>query len=687
MDFPVCRLFLNEQEHNTFVYTAEDEPYLTVTFDTAGEVDYKRHSDGDILPDPFIQQILFVPAEDTGFSVLFSPRDGAVMRPGRAKDGQAVLSQQGKPLIYGVNGVYDFDSDTLISWYGFDWRYEGDAVTHRDGRDHIRIRGTVKAGNPVIINVRLQYYRRHLGFEFHNPRKFRYNRTGICGWASWEAYHSGINQDLIRESVAFLSKTLKPYGLQYIQIDDGYQSKTMPPEGVDSIKTGWLRPNEKFPSGHKGIVAAIREGGFKPALWTNAAINNETYAAKSGKCIVGNDGLPLKGPWIGYVFDCTEESVEEIAALYRELADTGYRYFKIDAVRHLLYDGLMAAVRQGLITNEEAIRRFRGYLGALRRGIGEENYLLSCWGTLSPNAGIVDAMRFSGDASASPESFLMQVNESARWHVTHGVLYRNDPDYLCLTMDDAPARALAGMASLNGYLYMISDDVHRYDERKLEIARKTMPATGAVTAETGPLDFDAPMIYYKNMVNHQKAAAGRTQAQFSCAAYSLWATHFSHAGRTWAVVQFIRTAGAAPENTISVSLADLGLDPAASYEAFDFWEQQALGRVTGNLRVETPAAFGSRVVALTPVRNGIELIGASRHISMDVVSVRDGTRKQGALVLSLEGIPGETFDYWFAAPEDVRCSCRGARAGQFRNGSYLKCAVSFTEQYAELSLT
>jgi alpha-galactosidase len=683
MDFPLCRLLLTSQDNNTFVYTAEDEPYLTLTFDTAGAVDYKRHSDGDILPDPFIQQMVFVAEEDCGLSALFSPRDGAVMRPRRAREAEAILSQQGKPLIYGVNGVYDFDSDTLISWHGFTWTYEGAGVEQGEGRDHIRIRGRVKAGEAAIINVYLQYYRRHLGFTFHNPRQFRYKRSGICGWATWEAFHRDITPDLIEKSAAFLSTTLKPYGLEYIQVDDGYQSQLMPAEGVDSIKTGWLRLNEKFPGGHESIVAAICSKGFKAALWTNAAINNETYATKSGRCITGRDGKPITGPWIGYVFDCSDESVEEIRDLYRELAAKGYSYFKVDALRHLLFDGLMTAARQGLVSNEEVLSRFRAYMKAVRQGIGEQSYLLSCWGVLSLNAGIVDAMRFGSDASAANDSLFMQIDESARWHGTHGVLYRNDSDYICLRMETPQARASAGLASLNGYLYMISDDTRLYTDDKLDIARKTMPPTEAVSAETGPLNCDTPMNYYTNMGGYHEAIP-------ALAPGCLWVSHFLLGDRSWAVLQILRPSTAAAEYTIP--LENLGLDPALRYEAFDFWDQKPLGTVEKCLCPPAPAAFGSRVIALSPVKRSIELIGSSRHISMDSVSVRDLKWEAGSLRLSLEGIPGECFDYWFLVQDEkTEPHCQGGTVALLRHsrgpGCYLKCSVFFTEQRAELDLS
>jgi alpha-galactosidase len=680
MNFPVCHFELAEQkDKNVFVYLAEGEPYLKLRFDTFGKLEHKPVSDGDILPDPFLEQMVFVPEQESALTMECTLWDAAVMRKGRAGPGQAILSQQGKPLIYGVNGLYDFATDTLITWHGFEWRFEGSRVIQKDGRDYVKITGPIPPGTPVVINSYFQYYRKHLGFEYHEPRKRRYNAKSICGWASWEAHHAGITPELIEGSADFLAQKLKAWGLEYIQIDDGYQSTVMPPEGVHTIREGWLTLNEKFPGGHVSIVKAILEKGFQAGIWTNAVINNETYAVESGRCITGKDGNPLKVRWLGYVFDCTDESVREICDLFRELAAGGYTYFKVDAIRHLIYDGLFSAVREGLLSNEEASRRFRNYMGAIRRGIGDENYLLSCWGVLSPNAGIADAMRFATDAAASDESLLMQIDESARWHFTHGVLYRNDPDYICLNRDTLKARLLSSLVSLNGYLYMISDDVRFYTEEKLEIARKTMPPTGAITAETGPLNCDTPMNYYAGMI--------RSHDNLPVLAHgNVWVTHFILGDRNWAVVQILRPSAAKNGDRVQIPVTDLALDPAYTYEAFDFWEQRSLGKVKGILNAVVPDPFSGRVIALTPLCHDIELIGTSRHVSMDVVSVKNIERDDDNLILTLEGVPGESFDYWFTGPANIEAACGGAELKQCRLGDYLKCSVAFTEKQAELSV-
>lgn len=658
MQMPICHFTLEDKDNSRdLCYFYGDEPYLRLRFDTAGKVFYKRGSDADIQSDPPIHQLVFETEENAAVRVDFMLRDGMVLRPRRAQEGEAILSQYGKPLIYGVNGLYDLETDIFLFWSCCNWSYEGAAVTRIDGRDWVTVQAALTPEQALTITVLQQYYRRHMGYSGHNPQARRYDTKTISGWATWEAFHSDVSLESLQESVRFLKDNLRDYGLEYIQLDDGYQSTLMPPDGVSSIREGWLATNDKFPGGHSAIVETVRSAGFEAAIWLNATINNREYARQSGHCLRKRDGTLFEEPWIHFVYSCTGDAVKDIEKLYRTLAQTGYSYFKVDAIRHLFFDGLQSAVREGLFSNDESIARFQAYMQAIRNGIGDESYLLSCWGVLTANVGICDSLRFATDASASHDSFFMQVDESARWHHTHGILYRNDPDYICLRMEEAPARAAASLVTLNGYLYMISDEVSLYDDVRLDIARKTLPATDAVTAETGAPCLLPPMNYTGTM-----AAAHEGIAPLAFG--SLWVTHYVHGDRRWATVNLLRpslkpwTGGPA-----EISVAALGLDPSQSCMAFDFWAQKPLGIVKDILTLEIPAPLDCRVIALTPISEHVELIGSSRHISMDVVGVTTSRQESGGMRLALRGIPGSQASYWLYVPSPVRCTCSAEREG------------------------
>ena len=85
-------------------------------------------------------------------------------------------------------------------------------------------------------------------------------RIGISsmptGWCSWYYYYQNISEDSILTNLNIAARSLKDAGLQYIQIDDGYQ-----------IAAGDWNTNKKFPHGHKWMVDQTHGKGLLAGLW------------------------------------------------------------------------------------------------------------------------------------------------------------------------------------------------------------------------------------------------------------------------------------------------------------------------------------------------------------------------------------------------------------------------------------
>ncbi len=663
-----------DKENFTFRYSYLGKSYLYITFDNPGEVYYKRGSDHDIQTMPPIQQLVFSAEKSCKATMTFYLNDAIVLKPNRATKNQAILSQHGKPLIYGVNGLYDLVDDTYITWHGIKWNYLSKSIQRVEDSDVVNISVDINVGDTLVINVLQCYYQLHLGYTNHRPLERRFDNRTICGWCSWEAYLRNIKQDDVCETVEFLKGKLRDYGLEYIQIDDGYQSTLMPPENA-SLYDGWTLTNEKFPDGHEGIIKTIQDAGFKPGIWTNSAISNRDYAALSSSFFKDSSGEPLKVAWLGYVMTCDDEILNEVHAIFKMLREMGYEYFKIDAIRHLIYDGLQTAVREGYISSEEAHSRFRAYIKTIRDAIGDDSYLLSCWGVLTESVGLADALRFATDAGASNASLYMMLYESARWHHTHGILYKNDPDHLCLRAGYDFTKTVTSVTSLNGYVYMISDNVSEYNDDLVDIVKVTIPPIDAVTAETGPVDLTVASNYYKNF-----------KAPFDSNAFSpgsLWVTHFSQTDRHWAVVNAILLGEESDDKTsITINLENLGLNPDKTYIGFDFWSQRPLGKIDKQLTINNQKETQNSVIALNELTGELQLIASSRHVSMDVISVTDVIKSEKGLTMRLKGIKGDTVDYWFAIPDDV-----SSNAIAVDNSTGAGVTITNIDGFAKLSYT
>lgn len=638
------------------------------------------HSDGDFQSEPFIQQFLVWTSAPADVRVeICAPVAWWNVRPRRADRGEAILGQVGAPLLHGVNGAYLPDWDLLVSWEGLSFRWLGDRVVQRTGG----YTGQMEVGmgaRPWVVLLRPHYFSEHLGYRRHRPWQRRPKADAICGWSSWEAYHSDVTLRDVREAAQAL-RVLQPYGMTHMQVDDGYQQTRVPLEPGADVGESWLNPNDKFPGGHAALVGAIEEAGFTPGIWINATLTDEENAASIGCCLKDEHGGLLRGDWIQYVMDCTPAMLERhVEKCYRQLREAGYRYFKSDSIRHLLYDGLQEAVRRGLMSAGDARARHEAYMRAARRGIGEDAYYLSCWGVLSSSIGVCDAMRVATDANPSWAAFSMQLRETARWFFAQRVLFTVDPDHVCVRGKLPWVRMMLSLVSLSGCLMMVSDPPQTYDEERMELMRRTMPPLTTHTGEVGPVDYRTPACAYglRGLTDEQNSYAIAHEEPGAAYPFaSLWSTHMRSGARAWCVV--LRCA-ATPLPEASAPLDALGLDPARRYYAYAFWSGACFAVHTGELPLQALALGDSEVIALTDVTDGRPvLLGSDRHVSCDAVSVEESGLDAQGFYLDLKGWLGLRVRYAVYAPglRGAINGVQGASVQLTREGDILYADVRF----------
>lgn len=674
-----ARLCVSAEGGNAFCLQFNGADLMTLRFPDGVRPNLRAHSDGDFQSQPFIQQFQMSLDGESEVEVAFaSPVEMWNMRPRRAERGEAILGQTGRPLMYSVNGMYLPDWDLLISWHGLPFSWKDRSI--RTDVGIYRAEMTVEAGRkPWVVLIRPHYYREHLGYATHQPWTFRPNPKAVTGWCSWEAYHSEITQEDLRRTVQALLP-LKDYGLEYIQLDDGYQNPMVPPAPGHDIPESWLHLNSRFPGGHQAILSAVREAGFEPGIWTNATVTNEAAAAEVN-CIRHPDGSLLRGDWIQYTIDCTDETLaRQVTPYYRAFRELGYTYVKSDALRHLIYDGLQEAVRFGLIDAETARRRHRAYLEAARAALGRDVYYLSCWGVLTSSIGICDAMRVATDANPSWGAYSMQLRETARWYFAQRVLFTVDPDHVCVRAEPAWARMMLSFVSLTGGLFMVSDKVESYDPQRIDMMKKTMPGLNTRAAETGPIDYTTPACARmpKDLPADEASRLIAHTEDDEMPFASLWSIHFDQGGRQWTVVQ---RCAVIPLRPVSVLLEHLALDPGRRYYAFDFWKQEGREVSTGTLEMDALAVGDTAVIGLTDITEGkATVIASDRHVSMDAVSIRSQTAAQDGLHLELNGFEGLKVIYhiWPGCLAGEIAANSGCSAALSRHGDLLRLEAVFT---------
>src|SRR5260221_7175388 len=146
----------------------------------------------------------------------------------------------------------------------------------------------------------------------------------------------------------------------------------------------------------ENLAAYIKSKGLIPGIWTNTSFADSIAAYKNKNLFVKNrEGNPVFGNWIGYIMDASnDESIQKIIApVYSGLKKEGWQYFKLDALRHLKYEGYNSYAdyfKQKHVDRNEAFRRV---IKTVRREIGKDNFLLACWGIRPELLGIADGCR------------------------------------------------------------------------------------------------------------------------------------------------------------------------------------------------------------------------------------------------------------------------------------------------------
>lgn len=660
-----------DEEKQTLSYEYNGVNVITIEIQgDGGEIGFRHGSDGSMKSIQYLQQIYVSVDRPVKAIITFMLIDGVNMRASRANHEQAILGQLGRPLIDHVNGLYDTTWDLLIDWHGCEWKWLSKSI---EIIEEGNMRATAEFSltqHPLFINLRPQYYRKHLGYKYHLPWLRKPKQKAIAGWCSWEAYRRNISLEKIDMISSFMEEKLKDYGLEYIQVDDGYQKMPIPFDPKGTMKEGWFACDEtRFPHGHEGIVESIQEKHLTPAIWVNANITNPEFPTYNQDSIIWHESKPLKGEWIDFLYNCSDETLKKhIEPLFKGFRDVGYQYVKIDAIRHLLFDGLHECVRLGIMSNDEAEIKFRVFMLSTRKGLGEEAYYLASWGEMGEVVGVCDACRISMDANPTWAGIRMQLFESARWYHTQRILFLNDPDHVCVRTKNEWAKSVLSLISLSGELYMLSDTPDAYSEDKMEIIRKTLPPLATRTAETGPLSSDYPAYTWTKLhgfavQSHETPVemedvsvedvyhmAGIYPSMHDAHPFStLWSFHLAYLNEQWCVMARIATV---PLNEGKLELKQLGLKMDCEYLAFDFWKQQFLGVIQKDFFVESLNVGECQIVALRENKDEPQLIGSTRHVSMDAISVKQQLWKAetGQYTLSLESVVSTKETYTIYCP-------------------------------------
>lgn len=339
------------------------------------------------------------------------------------------------------------------------------------------------------------------------------------GWCSWYHWFHSISEDALRQQLALAAD----WPFDVFQLDDGYQAAI----------GDWLETNEKFPTTVDGIGSMIAAAGRTPGIWiapflagptSRVATEHPGWLARHAAT-----GDPLRGMvnggWGGaaWTLDTTNpEVLAHITSTARSLVEAGFPYIKLD----FTYAPSLPGVYQD--PSRTPAQRVRAGMEAVRRGAGDDTFLLGCGLPLGAGIGIVDGMRIGPDVAPwwdvqeaqwrPPGYESVEPATANAWRNTlsrsfqHRRLWLNDPDCLMLrtsktklTLEEA--ERWAGAVGASGGMALVSDDLSLLDagsrrllDHVLEVGRaadersKTGPPPRCtdLMEHDPPVSFDAP---------------------------------------------------------------------------------------------------------------------------------------------------------------------------------------------------
>jgi hypothetical protein len=565
------------------------------------------------------------------------------------QDNDIMYTALGQVTAANIYCLFDRNTDTMI-------QFPKTSKLKRSPADHDLMEVTIPVTDESAVTLMLDYYINVLGLKFYKPIPQRFENAPIA-WSSWYCYYMGTTEEDVMKETDALAEHLKPYGLEYIQLDACFT------RGKDANYLDWTK--KTFPHGGKWLFEYISSKGLKPALWVNIYGSNyakaecadkypENFYLKdkngelSGACCTADKTvvrLDYSNP------EVIEKHLKPMFTVLKE--DWGLKYIK-DAGWGTWMDYYEKNKENAFDPTRESRDLYLDAQKALRETLGPDIYIGGCaMHEVGLGFGIYDGSRIGGDDKAIwyPEKeggMSMQIY----FHSLFGGNYLNNITWHCdpdaamlrnpLTLEEG--RTVVTAIALTGQLYMASDFMNKLSRKKLELYQKTMPTTHIV-----PID-----LYSYKLKSEKKDGVIWCCPQVEEFPRAVDLKVNSEAG-IYDVAALFNWEDEAGINTILLK-DDLGLDTDKEYLIFDFWSQK-LKEITHDVVTTSIPAHGTRVFIIKPVLPRPQLVATSRHITCAVsLKKLNWDSEQEVLSGSSEVIPGDDYSLFIHVPKDKTAS-------------------------------
>jgi Melibiase len=474
----------------------------------------------------------------------------------------------------------------------------------------------------------------------------RHPEIGIpVGWNSWSGsgssggYGTDITEELMVENMDFADRELRRWGMNYFQIDDGWEPKV----------GDWQIDETKFPphgdqNGIEWLLSRGKDMGFQVGLWIAAF--NASHQAQ----IVQDHPEYWAPPMLGWLFERDEEYMDltlpaaraHLVDVLENLLDWGVQWIKLD---FQYWAATTEDWHDDTLTRGEF---YRTGMQLMRDTLGDDVFFLAV-AIVGWDIGVVDSVRLTLDTMPSWEGekpndpfgnqgLKPMYRDSARKYYFHDRVFVNHPDliffrphkdtqFVPLTLNES--LTFATSVAMQAGLVKIGDRIAELQPEWVDGYRRIMPV---YPGKPRPLD-----LFERSLPEVWSMPVPDFDEPYHVIGLLNWGTNQD-------LTQLPFAAMPDDARILSADLAAGDVDPQTQFHAFEYWTQEYLGVMSGTVSLEVPARH-PRVVGLHPVLDRPQFLGTNRHVLGGAVVVHSLAWNDQAdeYTIALEGSVGTTF--------------------------------------------
>jgi len=297
--------------------------------------------------------------------------------------------------------------------------------------------------------------------------------------------------------------------------------------------------------------------------------------------------------------------------------------------------------------NLDLVEVYRNFEKAIQEEIGEENFMLGCWGIRPELVGIIDGCRIGGDGFGYAGL--------AQYTSFNNVVWRNDPDHIELSPEEAYRSCM--VTSLTGSLFMLTDKPEVYMTEIVEPAKRTVPVLFTLPGQI--YDVDPSRSSQLHLVDSELSGdeirffdSDRTPR---C---HLFLMEINKPFENWMLLG--RTGG----DLDRIRFKHLGLPEEKEYLVFEFWKKKLIGSFVEEFSMgEIDPKYNSQLFCIRERKLHPQIIATNRHITCGGFDLNNMIWQENTLSGESELVGKDSYTLYLTEPLDYQFKevmCEGA---------------------------